>query len=96
MSMREDIRRAIALGYEPEKDRAPRVLAKGLGEIAEAIIAIARKHGIQLYEDEALSRSLYALQIGQEIPEQFYVAVAEVLAYVYRLDAELRKRKGIR
>jgi len=95
MNLRDDIRRAIALGYDPDKDRAPKILAKGIGPIADSILNIARKHGISIYEDAALARSLYVLELGKEIPEEFYVAVAEVLAFVYRLDKSIRKRKGL-
>lgn len=95
MTLRDEIRRSVAVGYDPELDHAPKVLAKGAGPIAEAILAIARKHGINIYEDPALARSLYVLELGQEIPEEFYIALAEVLAFVYRLDRDLRKRRGI-
>ncbi len=95
MTLRDDIRRSIALGYDPESNRAPKVLAKGLGPIAEAILAIARKHEIHIHQDAALTRSLYVLELGQEIPDEFYIAIAEVLAFVYRVDTKLRKKKGI-
>jgi flagellar biosynthesis protein len=95
MSLNDEIRRSIALGYRPDSDRAPKVVAKGLGPVAEAILAIARKHGVHIQEDPALARSLFVLELGQEIPEQFYVAIAEVLAFVYRLDKGLRKGKGL-
>jgi flagellar biosynthesis protein len=95
MTLRDEIRRSIALGYDPDRDRAPKVLAKGLGPIAEAILAIARKHGVHVQENPELARSLYVLELGQEVPEQFYVAIAEVLAFVYRLDKTMRKKKGL-
>jgi flagellar biosynthesis protein len=95
MTWQDEIRRSIALGYDPEKDRAPKVLAKGLGPIAEAILAIARKHNVHIHEDAALARSLYVLELGQEIPEEFYVALAEVLAFIYRLDRKMRRKKGL-
>ena len=95
MTLHDDIRRSVALGYDPESDRAPKVLAKGLGPIAEAILNIARKHGIRIHEDAALARSLYVLELGREIPEEFYVAIAEILAYIYRLDRNLRKKRGL-
>lgn len=95
MTYREDIRRAIALGYDPDSDRAPKVIAKGLGPIAEVILSIAKQHDVQIHRDAALARSLYILELGQEVPEEFYVAVAEVLAFVYRLDKSMRKRKGL-
>jgi flagellar biosynthesis protein len=95
MTLNDDIRRAIALGYDPEADRAPKIVAKGLGPIAEAILTLARKHGVHIHEDAALARSLYVLELGQEIPEQFYIAIAEVLAFVYRLDKKMRRKKGL-
>lgn len=95
MPLNNDIRRAIALGYDPETDRAPKVIAKGLGPVAEAILAIARKHDVQLHEDPALARSLYILELGQEIPEEFYIAIAEVLAFIYRMDKKM-KSAGLR
>lgn len=91
MGLRDEIRRSIALGYDPESDRAPKVLAKGTGSIAEAILSIARKHGVHIHEDASLVRSLYVLELGQEIPEEFYVALAEILAFVYRVDKKVGK-----
>ena len=93
MSLKDEIRRSIALGYDPEKDHAPKVLAKGLGPVADAILAIARKHGVHVHEDPALARSLYILELGQEVPDHFYVAIAEVLAFVYRLDKGMARKK---
>jgi flagellar biosynthesis protein len=95
MTLREEIRRAIALGYDNDLNRAPRVIAKGLGPIAESILAIAEKHDIHIHEDPGLARALYVLEVGQEIPEEFYIAIAEVLAFVYRMDRKLRKKRGL-
>jgi flagellar biosynthesis protein len=95
MKLNDEIRRSIAIGYDPETDHAPKVLAKGLGGVAESILAIARKHGVRIHEDPALARSLFVLELGQEIPEKFYVAIAEVLAFVYRLDKNMRSKKGL-
>jgi flagellar biosynthesis protein len=95
MAERDEIRRSIAIGYDPETDHAPKVLAKGLGGVAESILAIARKHGVRVHEDPVLARSLFVLELGQEIPENFYVAIAEVLAFVYRLDKTMRSKKGL-
>ncbi|HDS29874.1 MAG TPA: hypothetical protein ENN67_02395 [Firmicutes bacterium] len=94
MTLNDEIRRAIALGYDPSTDRAPKVLAKGLGPVAEAILSIAKKNDIHVYKDPMLARSLYILELGQEVPEEFYVAVAEVLAFIYRMDKDLRQKKG--
>ena len=93
MTLNENIRRAIALGYDPDSDRAPKVMAKGLGPVADAILAIANKHDIRLHQDAALARSLYVLELGQEIPEEFYIAIAEVLAFIYRMDKKIKVRR---
>ncbi|HEX7343905.1 MAG TPA: flagellar biosynthesis protein FlhB [bacterium] len=80
---------AIALSYVPEKMSAPIVLAKGKRLIAERIREIARQHEIPLVENKPLAQALYkAADVGQEIPGNFYQAVAEILAYVYRLRGE--------
>lgn len=72
---------AIALHYDGK--RAPRISAKGRGVIAEQIVELARAHGIPLQEDEQLTNLLSHLELGQEIPQQLYVAVAEVIAFAY-------------
>jgi flagellar biosynthetic protein FlhB len=65
---------------------APTVVAKGARLLAEKIKEIARKHGVPIVENKPLARTLYqAVEIGMEIPANLYKAVAEVLAYVYRL-----------
>lgn len=79
-------RKAVALGYDGNKDLAPRVLAKGKGYIADSIIKLASEKGIQLYEDAALVEVLGAVDIDREIPEELYKAVAEVLAFIYALE----------
>ncbi len=83
--MEEKIKKAVALKYERGKDKAPRVVAKGLGSIAEKIVELARESGIEVLNDEELVEFLVALDVGEEIPPELYRAVAEVLAYVYRV-----------
>ena len=83
---------AVALGYEPEADRAPRVLAKGAGPIAEAIIGIAKKSGVPVKEDADLARLLGELDVEEEIPPELYQVVAEVLAFIYRMNGLAEKR----
>ena len=69
------------------------MVAKGQGYIAQRIREIAIEHGIPILERKPLARALYKMvQVGQEIPEQFYSAVAEILAYVYELSGKLRKQ----
>lgn len=78
---------AIALKYSEEKAGAPYVIAKGVDQTALKIREIAKEHNIATVEDKPLARSLYAtVDIGQEIPEEFYQAVAEILAYIYRIE----------
>jgi flagellar biosynthesis protein len=80
--------KAAALKYNGEKDKAPRVIAKGRGDIAEKIIDIAKEHDIPLYEDKNLIQILEALDLETEIPPELYRAVAEVLAFIYRLNGK--------
>ena len=76
---------AVALRYDQKKMPAPRIVAKGANMIAERIKNLAREHEIPVVEDKPLAQNLYKLEIGEEIPTQFYQAVAEILAYVYGL-----------
>jgi flagellar biosynthetic protein FlhB len=77
---------AVALQYRRQDMRAPQVIAKGADYIAERIKAVAREHGVPLVENRAVAHSLYkTVEIGEVIPEALYKAVAEILAYVYRL-----------
>jgi flagellar biosynthesis protein len=82
-----DIRqRAIALRYDREKEQAPRVVAKGSGYVASRIIELARAHGITIYEDKELIELLSRIELYQVIPMELYQVIAEVLAFVYRLN----------
>ncbi|HVP38757.1 MAG TPA: flagellar biosynthesis protein FlhB [Candidatus Saccharimonadales bacterium] len=84
---------AVALRYRGGQMSAPVVLAKGARLLAQRIKEIARNHNVPMVEDRVLARALYqAVEVGQEIPIQFYEAVAEVLAFVYRLRA---RRAGV-
>jgi flagellar biosynthesis protein len=78
---------AVALHYD-EKN-APRITAKGRGEIAEKIIALAEQHSIPLHEDRELVALLAQLDLGDEIPRELYLAVAEVLAFAYMLTGKV-------
>lgn len=78
--------RAVALGYDPERDEAPRVLAKGSGIIAENIRRLAQEHDISIHKDEHLANYLMALDLYQEIPPEVYPVVAEILAFIYRMN----------
>jgi flagellar biosynthesis protein len=89
--MSEKPRRASALKYEGAG--APKVLASGRGLIAERIVATARAAGIAIREDAALAEALAGLDLGREIPEDLYTAVAEALAWAYSID--LKARRGV-
>ncbi|CAB1072255.1 Uncharacterized homolog of the cytoplasmic domain of flagellar protein FhlB [Olavius algarvensis Delta 1 endosymbiont] len=80
--------KAVALKYNGQTDRAPRVVAKGRNKIAEKIIDIAKEHDVPLYEDKNLIQILEALELEAEIPPELYRAVAEVLAFIYRLNGK--------
>ena len=84
---------AIALKFDADKMAAPQVLAKGAGHVAQRIKEIAREHQIPLVEDKPLAQALYKLvELGDYIPAELYRAVAEVLAYVYRLKGMYSKK----
>lgn len=78
---------AVALHYDGE--RAPTVIAKGAGEIARQILAVAEKHKIPLHEDPELIELLSRLDLGDEIPENLYRAVAQVIAFAYFLSGKM-------
>ena len=84
MNSSEELRRAAALAYDGKT--APRVVANGSGALAEEIEALARRHGIPVIQDPRLSAVLCAVPLGEEVPPQLYVAVATVLAYVFKVS----------
>ena len=90
MTEKEKRKQAVALRYRPDKDVAPRVAAKGSGLVAEKIIELARKHGIPVKDDPDLLEVLSKLEIEEEVPPTVYVAVAELLAFVYSLNRKKR------
>jgi flagellar biosynthesis protein len=76
---------AIALAYQTG-DSAPRVVAKGRGLIAQAIIERAKEHGVYVHDSEDLVGLLMQVELDEKIPPQLYQAVAELLAWLYRLE----------
>jgi len=82
----ETRKKAVALRYNPGQDAAPRVVGKGQGLLAERILAIAREYEIPIHEDPDLVELLAALDLGRLIPEELYGALAEILAFLYRLN----------
>lgn len=83
---------ATALQYNQLKDRAPKVVAKGKGLIAEKIIEKAQENDIAIYQDEKLSQQLYNLSLGEEIPAELYHVIAEVLVFIAKADQEAGRR----
>ncbi len=79
-------RKAVAVGYDPESDAAPRIIAKGQGLIADQIIEIARENDIHIHQDPEMAALLGQLDTNTAIPPELYQAVAEVLAFVFKLD----------
>jgi flagellar biosynthetic protein FlhB len=84
---------AVALRYDAATMQAPKVIAKGMGLIARKIRDIAAQHDVPIVENPPLARALYkTVDLGREIPGEFYAAVAEILAYVYQINARRRQR----
>ena len=84
----EHLKSAVALAYS-QADAAPRVVARGRGLIAEQIIARAREHGVYVHESPELVSLLLQVDLDQRIPPQLYIAVSELLAWIYRLEKGL-------
>jgi flagellar biosynthesis protein len=78
---------AAALTYDPVKPQPPQVVAVGRGAIAEEIVRLAKEHGVPLHEDAGLVEALAQLDVSACIPRELYAVVAEVLSYVFRVDA---------
>lgn len=86
-------RRATALRYDPDSGAtAPKITGQGRGLIADRIVAEAEAAGVPVRRDAALSGALAGLELGHEVPEELWAAVAEALAWAYGLDVRARKR----
>jgi len=84
---------AAALRYKAKEDDAPKMVAKGKGRIAEKIIALAQEHNIPIREDPDLVQALMKLELNQYIPEELYKVVAEILAFIYRMNNKYQETK---
>ncbi|MDO6595241.1 EscU/YscU/HrcU family type III secretion system export apparatus switch protein [Neptuniibacter sp. 1_MG-2023] len=78
-------KKAIALKYDQSAGKAPLIVAKGMGDIAEQIIKLAEENDIHIHESPELVEVLIRLELGDEIPESLYRAIAEVIAFAYSL-----------
>ena len=83
--MNDAPQKRIAIALEYDGEAAPKVTAKGVNEIADKIIDIATEHGVYLQQDDGLVEVLSTMDLGDEIPEDLYKAVAEVIAFAYIL-----------
>ena len=77
-------KKAVALQYDKKANNAPKVTAKGKGEVADNIIKIAKKHNIPIQEDKDLVEMLSKIELNKEIPPNLYKAVAEVFSFIYK------------
>lgn len=82
--------RKLAVALEYDRKGAPRVVAKGRGELGERIIEVAKAHDVPVEENEVLAGALSNIELGDEIPPELYRAVAEVLVFVLRLSGRVR------
>ncbi len=83
----------VAVALEYDFMGAPRVTAKGRGAVAENILKIAREHGVTVEENPVLAEALSQVELDEQIPEDLYRAVAEVLTFVLRARGELGRRR---
>jgi len=85
------IKKAVALKYDKDKDSAPKIKAKGKGEVAKNIIKIAQEYNLPMKKDEDLVELLSKVEIDKDIPENLYKAVAEVFSFVYKITKKSEK-----
>lgn len=88
--------KAVAVKYDVDKDKAPKIVATGKGKVAEEILKLAEENNIPMYEDPVLADLLSKLHMDAEIPKELYTLVAEVLSFVYQLDKMAKKRAALR
>jgi len=84
---KKPLKKAVALRYDRKIDDSPKVVAKGRGKVAQKIIELAQKHDIPIKDDPDLIEVLSSLELNEEIPSEIYVAVAELLAFVYSMNS---------
>lgn len=83
---KEEIKQAIALKYDMEKDSVPKITASGQGVVAENIINSALEHRVAIHQDERLAKELIQFKVGTEIPPELYEIVAQILVFVDGID----------
>ena len=83
---------AVALGYAPGSEQAPKALAAGYGEVAKRILELAKENHLHIHEDENLAQLLAQVPVGKEIPEDAYQLVAKLLAFLYQTDRKMAEK----
>lgn len=96
MAENQAMHKAVAIVYDEKDSATPKVVASGKGVIAEKIIATAREAGVHIQEDPNLVEVLAKIPIGEEIPVELYKTVADVLAFVYRVNERFKTKMGKR
>jgi len=89
MSKEEKEKKAIAMRYDSAKERTPRVIAKGKGNVATNIIKVAQLHKLPIKKDEDLLELLSKVELDREVPENLYKAVAELFSFVYKVTKKI-------
>jgi flagellar biosynthesis protein len=79
---------AVALQYQRQRDPAPKIVATGEGDVALKILELAREHEVAIKEDPDLAQLLSAVELETQIPVEAFVAVAEILAFIYRAKSQ--------
>ena len=93
--VKQKVKTAVALAYDPNEDGAPKVIASGKGALAEKIIEQAKDNKIPVHEDDKLAETLSRLEIGEMIPPELYEVVAEILVFVDAMDKIKAKDKSL-
>jgi flagellar biosynthesis protein len=88
---KKNYKKAVALRYRKGTDKAPKVVAKGLNDIAQKILEVAEEEEVPVIEDQNAVEEFYGIDLNLEIPPEMYKIAAEVLAYVYSMDRKNKK-----
>ncbi len=88
---KKNLKKAVALRYRKGTDKAPKVVAKGLNDIAKKILEVAEEESVTVIEDQNAVEEFYGIDLNLEIPPEMYKIAAEVLAYVYTMDRKNKK-----
>ena len=88
------IKEAAAIKYNPGEENAPKIIALGKGETAKKILEVAKENQIPIYHDGKLAHTLNSFKIGDEIPQELYEVVAEILVFIGELDYSYGEKYG--